>query len=133
MPAAQNPIPTCAVCDRYDQCGPGVEPKGAHNERYMAQAWCSGYCNGEGQRGPEGYAKCAPGTETYPPLAGLSGYGYDGTPGANGGAPWRWSIVDQVLVPKDLELGDYLLSLRWDCEQVTLTILNFVCDQPRGF
>jgi len=28
-----------------------------------------------------------------------------------------FSIVDHVLVPDDLEPGDYLLSWRWDCEQ----------------
>jgi hypothetical protein len=30
---------------------------------------------------------------------------------------WRWSVVDRMQVPGDLEPGDYLLSLRWDCEQ----------------
>ena len=34
--------------------------------------------------------------------------------------PWcegfPFSLVDRVVVPTDLEAGDYLLSWRWDCE-----------------
>ena len=30
-----------------------------------------------------------------------------------------FSIVDQVVVPEDLDTGHYLLSWRWDCEQTT--------------
>jgi len=29
---------------------------------------------------------------------------------------WRFSLVDQVVIPKDLPLGDYVISWRWDCE-----------------
>merc|ERR1711964_428658 len=28
-----------------------------------------------------------------------------------------YSIVDKVVIPSDIEAGDYLLSWRWDCEQ----------------
>jgi methionine-rich copper-binding protein CopC len=28
-----------------------------------------------------------------------------------------YSIVDEVVIPKSLAAGDYLLSWRWDCEQ----------------
>lgn len=32
------------------------------------------------------------------------------------GDKWQFSLVDRVVVPKDLALGDYVLSWRWDCE-----------------
>jgi hypothetical protein len=32
-------------------------------------------------------------------------------------ATWDFSIMDRVIVPSDLEPGDYLLSWRWDCEE----------------
>ncbi len=34
-----------------------------------------------------------------------------------------YSIVDQVVIPADLPEGDYLLSWRWDCEQVRYNII----------
>jgi len=30
---------------------------------------------------------------------------------------FRFNIIDQVIVPKDLDIGEYVLSFRWDCEQ----------------
>ncbi len=32
------------------------------------------------------------------------------------GAQWGFSLVDKVVIPKELALGDYVLSWRWDCE-----------------
>jgi len=29
---------------------------------------------------------------------------------------WKFSLIDQLVIPKDLPNGDYLLSWRWDCE-----------------
>merc|ERR1711939_667257 len=71
-------------------------------------AWCSGYCNGQGQKDANGVSTCPRGKESFPALAGISGYGM---------TPWPWSIVDKMQVPTDLPSGDYLLSWRWDCEQ----------------
>merc|ERR1712072_110810 len=105
---ARNPIPACHMCDSYDVCGPGIEPHGAHDDAYAAMAWCSGYCNGQGQKDTNGVSTCPRGKESFPALAGISGYGM---------TPWPWSIVDKVEVPTDLPSGDYLLSWRWDCEQ----------------
>ena len=28
-----------------------------------------------------------------------------------------WTIMDEVMVPENIEPGDYVLSFRWDCEQ----------------
>jgi hypothetical protein len=41
-------------------------------------------------------------------VSGHSGFGKD--------VP-DWSIMDHVLIPADLEEGEYLLSWRWDCEE----------------
>lgn len=118
---ARNPIPSCHICDRYDKCGPGIEPNGTHDEAYARKAWCSGYCNGQGQQDADGFSTCPPGTESYPAPAGISGYGMSGSSGVVHGQvaskPWPWNIVDKVEVPKHLPSGDYLLSWRWDCEQ----------------
>ena len=27
-----------------------------------------------------------------------------------------WTLMDEVEVPMNLELGEYILSFRWDCE-----------------
>merc|ERR1712151_473610 len=52
---ARNPIPTCHMCDRYDECGPGIEPNGTHDDAYARKAWCSGYCNGQVNKTPAAY------------------------------------------------------------------------------
>lgn len=36
--------------------------------------------------------------------------------GGGVGSQWNFSIVDRVLIPADLNPGDYALSWRWDCE-----------------
>jgi len=115
---ARNPIPTCLMADRYDKCGPGIEPHGSHDQAYLLQAWCAGYCNGQSvhEVDADGMSQCPAGTENYPSPSGIAGYGYKGAPD-EGGKPFPWSIVDKMEVPKDLATGDYLLSWRWDCEQ----------------
>ena len=30
---------------------------------------------------------------------------------------FKWTVMDEVIVPMDIEPGDYALSFRWDCEQ----------------
>ena len=57
-----------------------------------------------------------------PPVPGLAGHCCDeGCPsgcgdGFAGGQPW--SILDRVRVPSRLAPGDYVLSWRWDCEEL---------------
>ena len=67
------------------------------------------------------------GSQFEPPLPGLYGYGsatcFTGGAGAGGGctaaqALWwaekfHFNIMDQVLVPRELEAGEYALSFRW--------------------
>lgn len=36
-------------------------------------------------------------------------------PGGSGG-DWPFSLIDRVVLPKDLSTGDWVLSWRWDCE-----------------
>eukprot|EP01043_Picozoa_sp_COSAG02_P047377 COSAG02_NODE_4536_length_5241_cov_6.296383_3_plen_241_part_00 len=93
----------------------------------------------DGARGPDGVYYCPHGTEYPEPLldgqrVGLVGFGYCnntnptftedekeskvGTRGScTGDAYHSYNIVDRVVIPADLEAGDYLLSWRWDCEQ----------------
>jgi len=57
---------------------------------------------------------CFQGTQFTPPKLGLSGYG------ANmfrNDTNFQFSIIDKLIIPKDLHKGEYVLSFRWDCEQ----------------
>ena len=68
-----------------------------------------------------------------PPLPGLRGFGS----GASGlgriaGLP-AFSVVDKVVVPPTLKPGKYLLSWRWDCEQVRRETALFDAFVALGF
>merc|ERR1712087_644332 len=61
-------------------------------------------------------------------MPGLSGFGK---------SIFRFSVVDQVMVPAGLEPGEYLLSWRWDCEQSDQVFQNcadvkITADQSAG-
>ena len=57
---------------------------------------------------PQGYQ--------FPPVAeGVWGQGANYKYDDN--AWFDWNIMDEVIVPEDIEPGDYALSFRWDCEQ----------------
>jgi len=101
---ARNPIPGCLLCDQYDCM--------VQNEKWLQQQHCSQTCSGLGLN-----MGCPPGhTQFEPPLPGLAGYDPVGSPEARiDGFPY--SIIDHVVVPRDIEPGPYLLSWRWDCEQ----------------
>jgi len=63
--------------------------------------------------------KC-PGTQFPPPAPGIYGYYGYGVMGPHFAATDRlhdMNIVDKIQLPRDLALGDYVLSFRWDCEQ----------------
>ena len=32
-------------------------------------------------------------------------------------AYFEWTVMDELVVPAELEPGKYVLSFRWDCEQ----------------
>eukprot|EP01052_Picozoa_sp_SAG31_P005611 SAG31_NODE_249_length_19118_cov_47.456195_9_plen_181_part_00 len=115
---ARIPFPTCSG----GPVGPGGGP--AH-----------GFT--DGAKGPDGIYYCPHGTEYPEPLlngqrVGLIGFGYcnnthptaeqedeeeEQAAGCTGDAYHSYSIVDRVIIPKDLPAGDYLISWRWDCEQ----------------
>lgn len=88
-------------------------------EDWWKQEKCAQDCSGESMM------QCPPGMTQFPePLPGISSYlgpfildvqsdptttvGMEGLP---------FSIVDKVIIPSDIEEGDYLLSWRWDAEQ----------------
>jgi len=59
-------------------------------------------------------AKCPNGTQFPPPKPELYGFGVNT---AHNYMPFQFSIIDKVMVPKDLAPGQYVLSFRWDTEQ----------------
>lgn len=131
---ARNPVPSCAYCDQT-KCGTRLpnltqwfQPKqgGPHDlswwvggEEWWKQEQCAQDCSGFSMM------QCPPGMTQFPePLPGISSYigpfmvdfhaspitstGFEGLP---------YSIVDKVIIPSNIEAGDYLLSWRWDAEQ----------------
>lgn len=131
---ARNPIPSCFYCDQT-KCGTrmpnmtawfepheggrGDRAKYVGGEDWFKQEQCAQDCSGFSMM------TCPPGMTQFPePLPGISSYigtimvnmhknpitsiGIEGLP---------YSIVDRVVIPRDTEPGEYLLSWRWDCEQ----------------
>jgi hypothetical protein len=103
------------VCDdAIAECGQPLDPVplnetgGGYSDPWNAQVTCYGMCCGAGSS--KAHGACPDGTEFYPAVSGHSGFGKD--------VP-DWSIMDRVVIPEDLEEGDYLLSWRWDCEEST--------------
>ena len=68
---------------------------------------------------------CPPGMTQFPePLPGISSYigtfmvnEHANPVTATGVEGLPYSIVDKVVIPSNIEAGDYLLSWRWDAEQ----------------
>jgi len=83
---------------------------------------CAGKHGGYYERDP---TKCPYGLQFPAPAAGLFGQGENAwfEPVMN----FPWTLYDQVEVPAGLETGDYVLSLRWDCEQ-TPQVFNSCAD-----
>jgi len=52
-----------------------------------------------------------------PALPELVGQGFSAFPQTMFKARFDFNIMDEVLVPADLEVGEYALSFRWDCEE----------------
>merc|ERR1712232_551614 len=81
--------------------------------------------------GGVGDGECQAPPQFDPPLPGLYGYGsatcFQGSAGGHKQCTaerakffkdhFNFNIIDQVTVPKGLDLGEYVLSFRWDCEQ----------------
>lgn len=131
---ARNPIPSCFYCDQTKcgsrlpdltqwfephEGGPDDHSKWVGGEEWFKQEKCAQDCSGFSMM------TCPPGmTQFEEPLPGISSYignimvdmhsnpikstGIEGLP---------FSIVDKVVIPSDIETGNYLLSWRWDSEQ----------------
>lgn len=124
---ARNPIPSCYYCDQ-SKCG-GLMPNMtdifepyegvfyAGGEEWWQQEQCAQDCSGFSMM------SCPPGmTQFKEPLPGVSSYlgNWMFDPAKNtefGIEGLQYSIVDKILVPDDIPIGDYILSFRWDCEQ----------------
>jgi len=65
--------------------------------------------------------------KTQFPAPGPGLYGFGQSIIATGIPTFFFTVMDKVEVPKDLEIGDYVLSFRWDCEQ-TPQIWNTCAD-----
>merc|ERR1711924_175015 len=127
---ARNPIPSCFYCDQ-SKCGTrlpnlteGIQPHqgGPHDHSWFVggEAWwrqeqCAQDCSGFNMMA------CPPTMTQFPePLPGIGGYlgaflvDKQAVTGIEG---LQYSIVDKVIIPSDIDTGDYLLSWRWDCEQ----------------
>jgi len=60
---------------------------------------------------------CPDGTEFPPRAPGLMGTGEHMDEFGEFHAPdFLWTLMDEVEVPMELEIGEYVLSFRWDCE-----------------
>ena len=117
----QVPMPACNFCN--------VE---ACRGEYLSLDFADCIANCSGHNTPVG---CPAGLTQFPePLPGISGWPgrfandhlTDGRNVINDNQSdyFPFSVVDKVVLPKDLEAGDYLLSWRWDCEQSAQIWLN---------
>jgi len=131
---ARNPIPSCFYCDQ-SKCGTGLpnltewfQPHqgGRHDlswfvggEAWWKQEQCSQDCSGFNMM------TCPPAmTQFAEPLPGIGSYlgsfmvdTHSSPTTITGRQGLPYSIVDKVVIPADIDAGDYLLSWRWDCEQ----------------
>jgi len=91
----------------------GTYPAGSHWTKVPVPACLDHKTNGGGFFSPN--SSCPEGTQFLEPFPGLHGYGtrYH----APGRTDFKWSIVDKVKVPENIQAGFYVLSFRWDCEQ----------------
>merc|ERR1719401_3332275 len=112
---ARDPVPGCKMCESaLKTCGaplkpvPENQPGGSWTDPWETQVNCYAACCGSSSSKAHGI--CPEGTEFFPATSGKSGFGKN--------VP-QWSIMDRVLIPADLDEGDYLLSWRWDCEEST--------------
>jgi hypothetical protein len=143
---ARVPIPACRVCPAgFDwsgcegDCAGCCETVPAPEHPRINKSWwrtqdCPAMCGGNGLPGscPAGqtqFPEPAPGLSSLwsswlwcsapkrrrPAHVGLEDTPYDMPCSEN--AMMKINIVDRVIVPEDLEPGDYVLSWRWDAEQ----------------
>ena len=87
----------------------GTFPEGSEWTKNPIPA-CAG--NEGGAHDPDG--KCKEGTQFPSPGPGLYGFGCNYNCSIQ---YFKFSIIDTVQIPQDLQPGKYVMSFRWDCEQ----------------
>lgn len=108
---ARGPVPACYMCNAYEKCGAPLPPTPGPNASSVWNTQVDCYAACDGSTSSKASGSCPEGTPQFPEaLPGISGFGKK---------VWEWSIMDKVVIPKDLEVGEYLLSWRWDCEEST--------------
>jgi hypothetical protein len=131
---ARNPVPSCKYCDQT-KCGtrlpnltawfqphfggPDDKTWFVGGEDWWKQERCAQDCSGFSMM------QCPPGmTQFREPLPGISSYigplivdEHENPKQMVGMEGLLYSIVDRVVVPSNIQVGDYLLSWRWDSEQ----------------
>lgn len=120
---ARNPVPGCKMCRSVrEKCGsplapvPMDQPGGRVNDTWNQQIECIFLCSGLRSSEPSKNftgGLCPPYTEFFPALGGESGLMPNGFWNTS---KEEWSIMDKVVIPTDMEEGEYLLSWRWDSE-----------------
>jgi len=112
---ARNPIPGCYYCDQ-SACGsllPNV------TDCYIDDNVT--FCGGKEWEEVEHCAEnCSLFGPDYPEDGGTpctTPQFEEPIPGVSGSATLPWNILDTVVVPSDLESGEYILGFRWDSEQ----------------
>ena len=97
----KNPVPNCAgLGGGYMNPDPAVCPQGYQVTLSLLEMLYSAAL------------RCP---QFPPPLPDVFGQGanIDGDTAAY----FEWTVMDELVVPAELEPGKYVLSFRWDCEQ----------------
>merc|ERR1712098_812361 len=104
-----GPDPSTKIEFKANRTSKGTTPSGSTWTKNPIPN-CAGLGGGYFDPTPD----CPEGLQFPAPAPGLLGQGSSivaQTP------QFKWSLMDEVLVPEHLEHGDYVLSFRWDCEQ----------------
>merc|ERR1719215_661432 len=116
---SRNPVPACGDASGGEGC---------------AETWGEPVPNcgpNPGDRNSSRTFECTMPPMFEPPLPNVFGYGwsacFDGTGEGTSVCTeeqriyeedlFKFNVIDKVVIPADIPVGEYLLSLRWDCEQ----------------
>merc|ERR1711879_816395 len=75
---ARNPIPSCHICDRYDKCGPGIEPNGTHDDAYAPRPGALGIATARANKALTAFRRVPLGRRAIQPLLEFQAMGCQG-------------------------------------------------------